>query len=443
VRFVLAAIACVALSACALLGVREQREAVAQIARIRGTVQVEPPQDAMLVVVLLRISDAPGGDPAQGGAPQIADHFVLQRAGAFAFGVAPGTYRLAAFADVNANLIYDPGEPALAGQPSFTLAAGEARDGVALVIPQGATLDQTFDIRALQARTPKDQEHFSLGRFTVRGQVVELSDPKFGAASGQMGMWRFVDFIFEVGPGVYFLEKYDPRKIPVLFVHGISGYPQEFAPLIDGLDREHFQPWFYFYPSGFHLDGIANHLAEVIGELQSRLRFDELAVVAHSMGGLVSRAFILKHYAQTGRDDIRLFVAISSPWGGSEGAQNVGRAPENVVVFSWLDMNPSSDFLRGLFHEPPDYSQPRLLPEHTAFHMIFGFRRRERSWGASGDRVLTVRSMARPEAVQAARSILPIDATHTGILRSEAARTRVNDLLAEVFERAEPKTGPR
>ena len=51
--------------------------------------------------------------------------------------------------------------------------------------------------------------------------------------------------------------------------------------------------------------------------------------------------------------------------------------------------------------------------------------------------------MTRPEAVAAAGSILPLDATHVGILESEAAIARVNDLLGEVFEGASPKTGPR
>jgi pimeloyl-ACP methyl ester carboxylesterase len=229
----------------------------------------------------------------------------------------------------------------------------------------------------------------------------------------------------------------------VLYVHGISGYPQQFTDLIASLDREHFQPWFYFYPSGFRLDGIGAHLSSVIGELQARLGFDELAVVAHSMGGLVSRSFILKHYEQTGRKDTRLFVAISSPWGGSEGAEKIGRAPNGMVVFSWLDMNPSSDFLKGLFHLAPDYQRARPLPDHTAFHMIFGFNRRSRSWGPSGDRVLSVASMARPEAVEAARSVLPLDSTHTGILQSEAAIARVNTLLAEVFEGEKPVIGSR
>ena len=310
---------------CALLGVEKQRERAESLGRIRGSVRVEPASDSPIVVVLGRTSDdANDIDPATGKrAGYIIDHYPLERAGSFAFLVSAGSFRLIAFADENANLTYDAGEPVLDDQPVFELARGERLDGVELVIPQGKTLDKRYDIAALQARAPVDQQNFSLGRFTVKGDVVKLDDPKFGAESGSMGMWRFADFLFEVGPGVYFLEEYDPKKIPVLFVHGISGYPQEFSTLIAKLDRKRFQPWFYFYPSGFHLDGIALHLTSVITELQARHDFDELAVVAHSMGGLVSRAFILEHFEATGRHDVRLFVAISSPWGGSESASKI------------------------------------------------------------------------------------------------------------------------
>ncbi len=423
-------------SGCALLGVREQREALQNFARIRGTVTLDVPSDSPLVVVLGRTSDDPKAiDPETGRrAGNVIDHFRLEHAGAFAFAVMPGTFRLAAFVDENRNLIYDPGEPALAGQPDFTLSSGEKRDDVELVIHHDVHLDKTYDILKMQARAPKDQENFSLGRFTVKGKVVDLDDPKFGEANGKLGMWKFVDFLFDVGPGVYFLEEYDPNKIPVLFVHGISGYPQQFSTLIAKLDRKRFQPWFYFYPSGIHLDSIANHLTDVMTDLQLRYGFDEVAVVAHSMGGLVSRAFILKYQETTRRPDIRLFVAISSPWGGSESASNIGDAPKDLVVYSWLDMNPSSDFLKGLFYQPPDYLRPRPLPPQTPFYMMFGYKRKESSFGPSGDGVLTTKSETRLEAVEAAKSILPLDYDHVDILHSPEAVKRLNAILAERFD---------
>lgn len=421
--------------ACALLGVEDQRERAESLGRIRGSVRIEPASDSPIVVVLGRAS---GGvddiDPKTGRrAGYVVDHYPLERAGNFAFLVSAGSFRLIAFADRNGNMSYEPGEPVVNDQPVFDMAPGTRIDNVELVIPEGSILDQRYDIAALQARAPIDQQNFSLGRFTVKSDVVHLDDPKFGPEIGRMGMWRFADFLFEIGPGVYFLEPYDAKKIPVLFVHGIGGYPQQFSSLIAKLDRERFQPWFYFYPSGFHLDGLAQHLTAVITELQARHDFDELAVVAHSMGGLVSRAFILQYARETGRQDIKLFVAISSPWGGSESAAKIENAPEDLVVYSWLDMNPAGPFLRNLFYTAPDYRKPRPLPEDVEFHMLFGYQRKDGSLGPSGDGTLTVRSEARIEAVEAAKSVLPLDYDHVGILHSPEAAARLDRILHDTF----------
>jgi pimeloyl-ACP methyl ester carboxylesterase len=420
----------VAAPGCALLGVRSQQQAIARLARIRGEVHVEPPTESPIVVVLTRAS-RPGGTEEPGA--HIVDHYRLAGAGVFTFVVTPGSFRIGAFADPNQNLVYDPGEPVMTEQRSLDVQPGEALDDLTLVVPRESRIEARYDISAIQSRTPSDQQNFSLRRFTVRGEVVSLDDPRFGAAAGKLGMWRFADFLFEVGPGIYFLAAYDPERIPVLFVHGIGGHPQAFAPLIAALDRERFQPWFYFYPSGIHLDELAHHLSDTLASLQTETGFEELAVVAHSMGGLVARASILESFARTGRRDVRAFVALSTPWGGSEGAAMVDRAPRGLVVDSWLDMRPGSAFLTDLFHEPSGAPTARTLPDHVAFHMLFGFARHARSFGPSGDGVLSLASMARSEAVSEARSVLPIDCDHAGILRHPEASSRLTAILDEVF----------
>jgi pimeloyl-ACP methyl ester carboxylesterase len=144
-----------------------------------------------------------------------------------------------------------------------------------------------------------------------RGALCEdLDDEAFGPAAGPYGLWEIMNFLNDGITGIYFMEPFDPDRIPVLFVHGISGYPQEFSALIDELDRDRFQPWFYFYPSGFALDGLSGHLATLLERLHVRHDFDEFAIVAHSMGGLVSRGAILKYREETGRDDVRLVLQL-------------------------------------------------------------------------------------------------------------------------------------
>jgi pimeloyl-ACP methyl ester carboxylesterase len=424
-----------ALPGCVLLDVKAQRQAFHRLARIRGEARVEPPSESRIVVVLMR---APGTtaevDPETGETPgNLIDHYRLEQSGVFAFLVSPGSFRIGAFADSNDNLIHDPDEPILLEQTPFHAGPGEALDDLALVIPRESRLEGPHGIPPMKSRTPTDQEDFSLGRFTVQGEVVALDEPRFGAAAGKLGMWRFADFLFEVGPGIYFLEEHDPDRIPVLFVHGIKGYPQEFSTLIASLDRKRFQPWFYFYPSGAHLDLIASHLSETLISIRAQTSFDEVAVVAHSMGGLVARAAILRYLGRTGRRDVRVFVALSTPWGGSEAVAGVDRAPRDVMVDSWLDMRPKGDFLKGLFYEASDRSRARTLPEPVAFHMLFGFARRTRSFGPSGDGVLSLASMARSEAVSEARSILPINCDHVGILHHPQASSRLAAILDEAF----------
>ncbi len=168
-------------------------------------------------------------------------------------------------------------------------------------------------------------------------------------------------------------------------------------------------------------------------ELRHLHGFDELFVVAHSMGGLVARAFILTHYEITHNDAVKLFVSISTPWGGKASAQKgVERSP--VVVYSWEDVAPGSAFLNGIFYEDPETARVRRrLPEHAAFHLIFGYRRGGKLPGASGDRVIATASALRLEAQDEAESIRGFDYDHTEILRSPEASARLNEILASAL----------
>jgi hypothetical protein len=65
--------------------------------------------------------------------------------------------------------------------------------------------------------------------------------------------------------------------------------------------------------------------------------------------------------------------------------------------------------------------------------MLFGYKRKERSFGPSGDGVLTTKSETRIEAIEAARSVLPLDYDHVQILDSPEASARLNAILAEHF----------
>ena len=106
----------------------------------------------------------------------------------------------------------------------------------------------------------------------------------------------------------------------------------------------------------------------------------------------------------------------------------------NSNLYSWLDMNPESDFIKSLFYQPPDFRTARPLPDHTEFHMMYGFNNGDES-GPSSDGMLTVKNMTRIEAIEAADyRTLPLDYGHADILHSDEAASRLGVILGERSE---------
>jgi uncharacterized alpha/beta hydrolase family protein len=92
----------------------------------------------------------------------------------------------------------------------------------------------------------------------------------------------------------------------------------------------------------------------MVMDLYRRYGFQEMHVIAHSMGGLVARSFILHNYYQSHQTFIKDFISISSPWNGHKlTAKGVEQAPEAIP--SWHDMVPDSAFIQALFKQdlPP------------------------------------------------------------------------------------------
>jgi pimeloyl-ACP methyl ester carboxylesterase len=426
------------LNGCIFKEVKEQQKKLDAHCTLQGQVRAEKPGKNPLVVVLVRLPDGRGDARANW---ELADHYVLEGAGRWIFRAAPGTYALAAFEDRNANLVYEPGEPVLDVTPerAITCAAATPVENLDLVVPATgrAAVDGPIDIARLQVHSIHDQLSVRLGAVTAVGEVVSLDDPRFSAEHASQGLWRPFDFLFAARPGVYFLEPFSSRKTPVLFVHGINGTPASFHTLIGNLDRSRFQPWVYYYPSGAHLGAVADHLDQTVKRLQLQHGFKRLLLVAYSMGGLVSRGFLLRNQTETRRADIPLFVSISSPWGGvPSAAEGVKHAPSVVRV--WYDMSPGSAYLRELFYSDPDRTtRHRSLPPGTTHHLLFGFQRNSRSFGESDDSTVSVDSQLYGPAQQDAARLYGFNATHVGILETSEVAQLVNRLLAEAVRQVQ------
>lgn len=437
-RFALVLLAAT-LTGCLFRDVSRQQEKLDAFCTLSGTVRTADGREPPLVVLLVRKD---GDGPVTMDNVRLFDHFVREGSGRFLFVTSPGTYGLAAFEDLNRNLVYEPDEPYLRLDDAALIdcAAGDRIDDLALVIPADGRprFAGVLDVTEMQARSLDDQMAISLGLITAVGEIAGLGDDRFDAANARNGLWRPFDFLIEARPGVYFLEAYDPERVPVLFVHGIGGSPRDFAAIIEGMDRRQLQPWVYYYPSGAGLTAVAAHLEQTIMKLERQLGFEKLLVVAHSMGGLIARAFILTHEDARGRAAIPLFLTVAAPWGGNEAARfGVENAP--AVVRSWRDIVPESPFLSRLFYAGGDgdgdgdadaAAGRRRLPEETHYHLVLAFQRHRARFGPSDDTVISVASQMRWEAQEEADRLYGFDATHAGVLAAPDAVGLIDRLLA-------------
>ncbi len=390
---------------------------------VEGRVQQGEDSGQAVVVVLAM------GEPESEVPPRPIDFTLPDPAGGFSFAVAPGQYRLLAFEDTDGDLELDDDEPASRADRDDAIAcgAGDRLRNNAINLRSGDRLagGRTFSIQEGRNLVAGAMESAaSLGQLTAFGDVVPLSDSRFDLESARDSLWRPLDFIREGHVGVYLSEPLDPERTPVLFIHGINGSPRVLEPLIQHLDGERFQPMYFYYASGLRIGQIAWHLDRIMRELEHRRDIDRYHVVAHSMGGLVARAWLLERSRQGTGAEVASFVSLSTPWLGYPSArQGVDHSP--VVVPVWRDMATGSEFLNGLFGHDEALED---LPPH---HLLFSFRQSGWLAGSSGDDVAALASMLPPQVQRQAASVFGVDSGHVEILSDESAQARVESLLLQ------------
>jgi pimeloyl-ACP methyl ester carboxylesterase len=106
--------------------------------------------------------------------------------------------------------------------------------------------------------------------------------------------------------GIYLMEPYDPDRIPLLMIHGLRSNPSiwrtlTLAVLKDPEAHARFQVWHAFYPTGTPPFYAASKARERLSGLLDRLdpsgtdvAHRHVALIGHSMGGLISRALVTK-----------------------------------------------------------------------------------------------------------------------------------------------------
>ncbi len=391
---------------CTILNLRRQDQEIDRT----GVIPVRTtgfPRKAPLYILAFR-----SGDPSMplGGEQSKDEGLVL-------FGLPVGrSYDILAFEDVNQNRRLDHSEPmAIARNVSPTpLAETNLSAGILTLSPSPGDYGSYFEMEipsTLGAAIP-----------VGCGEVAKVTDAKFAPKVGTEGLWQPENSLRDGNLGLYFNEPFDPARIPVVFVHGIGGSPRDFAKLIPALDKKKFQAWFFVYPSGFRLDKAASALAELTSLLMEKHRVGRVHIVAHSMGGLVSREGILKMNSGEKKFAVDRFVSISTPFGGYEAAES-GVRHLRYPVPSWIDMAPGSDFLKALWSQK--------LPYPTRHWMLFGYDTKELPWlTLNNDHVVNLASALYPPAQNESVKVFGIAKSHEGILFSQEAAQKMNEFLS-------------
>jgi len=130
------------------------------------------------------------------------------------------------------------------------------------------------------------------------------------------------------------LQQFDPARTPVIFVHGLQETGASWAPMIDTLRndpwiREHYQFWFFSYPSGYPYPySAALFRRELDGVKRAFPNHKRVVLIGHSMGGMICRLMITDAGDKIWRD------FFSTPPAKTPLASDTRKLLEEALVFN-------------------------------------------------------------------------------------------------------------
>jgi len=392
---------------CSFVHLEKDLKAQKAYGEIRGTWSTEKSNISPMVVALVENNSQP---------PRLVDYVTQMNADEFWFLVPQGSYRIFVYEDSNEDGSYQLTERI--GQSSLLeLKEAGQKITVSVSVPETTDTSKLDDMAKIKAKTQQD---FTKSRVSL-GSTISLDDPVFNETNVAMGLWQPLKSIKSLKFGLFLLEPYDPARQPVLFVHGVSGSPRQFRSLIAALEKNKYQPWVVYYPSGFSISLTGDYLKTIIDEMHSRYKFDNLAVIAHSMGGLVTRSMLTSYGSSTKGFSVKTYITISTPWGGHSAAE-MGLKYAPAVIPVWHDMVPGSPFLKDVF--------AKTLPPETDHYLLFSYQGSSSFAGGNSDGVVSIASQLYPEAQAGAAVVRGFDETHTSILNNAAMSEQIRAILA-------------
>ncbi|MBN2040508.1 MAG: hypothetical protein JW864_10720 [Spirochaetes bacterium] len=292
-------------------------------------------------------------------------HSILDRTDEFMLYLPAGDYYLYVFADLNNDFLFKENEViGTYGKPDIIhLTDNEIKSNINLKIVNGITkLPSGFSV---------EYNYESVEYIGKNGQVRKLYSEIFSPDNAKIGWWHPSLFMKAFGANIYLTEDYNPKKIPVLFVHGAQGSPHDFANLYVRLRKSDYQLIFFYYPSGMRLPMLSELLYLKINNLKSVFGFKKMYLIAHSMGGLVSRSMITNYYSgysvieKKYRTDnyIKAFITLATPWSGF-GSANAGLKTSPYVIPSWIDVSEQSMFIKT--------NLKKNIPRGMDYYLFYG-----------------------------------------------------------------------
>lgn len=389
-------------TSCSLLEIKAQSEQLAGVSFISGTLENVGTESPVYAVLLKKTTTS----------VEIAAQILIDEKNRYQFYALPGSYIVGAYIDNNKNGEREDNEfYGLYSQNNdpyqiIQIGADEQRDL------------ESFRITRLLKLDEGNKSVTNLSKsLTNIGKVISLDDDIFLNENSELGLWQPLTFVNKIGGGLFMLQAFEPNKTPIIFVHGILGNPKEFDKIINALDRDKYQPWVLYYPSGLQLNLVSDYLQSSLNQLKQQYDFTDIHLITHSMGGLMSRSFLMKHQKQAPDYGISLYMTINSPMYGMQSATS-GVESSPIIIPSWRDIAINSDYIKRVhhWHIPPDID----------YHLIFSYLPDE-----EGDGVVPMSSQLSLSLQEEATQIYGFQAQHAHILQDDRFIQRFNKILAK------------
>ncbi|MGE5531737.1 MAG: esterase/lipase family protein, partial [Bacteroidota bacterium] len=258
------------------------------------------------------------------------------------------------------HLILKPNKPAASGK---AVLAGYLLDGqwVLTPAPEAAGVSPAVTVMLPSEAQAEATSAARSGNKGVGGLVLGFFEFPVIRNNDPMRLYKWVSGNWEAPGSAAWPDGQMTGSHQVLMVHGIFGTQDHFYQLARTLDSDPtLSVYAVRYSWGQHINVLGQKLAQIINQKVSE--DNPIDIVAHSMGGLVSRSAIEQHNAGS---RVRKLITCGSPHGGTPSAA-VGVMFTSMVaqlnISGWLpeawDLVAFSPFLIGLNQDsatPCDY----------------------------------------------------------------------------------------